>query len=551
MDSSLMPPPLAELTPTQTLRAIEAQYRVDPSINLQYAGEQPLVMQDQTDTGGLLSSDAQMPVQPVFTSGQQAFTQPQPTQQQSIVSGMFPEVDAMQRALYAQKQQEAMQAQALQYAKLSPMEQAQYGFYLGGQQLGGVIGNALGAKDPQLQLISMRNAIAKQLDMRNPESYFNAATLANQAGDREFAATLVDTGTKLESTLSQVELRKAQAQKAKNYQQSQTDSAKKRETVSALEVKLASDPTYKPTAEEIASVRWIVANESKPKTQIDQTTGQLYVIEGLNLNDAAPNVAAYLQQTGTNISTPSPASGRSASAPTTIESQQTQLSPATTTATGQQVPVPVAKGITLVPTPASQIKAKEEADKQAAKIEEDTRAAESLRDGVQNIKGVRALIKDTINLVKPATTGLTGKILSLGSTEARDLENKNKRIQSNAVFEELARLKGQSKTGATGFGALNLEELRTIQNKAATLDPMSPNYAKDLKDVDDYFAKIENTLSARSSRAEEALNTKPSTTPISKDKEARIKELVDRAMADPRTKGTRAQVEVVIRSKMQ
>jgi hypothetical protein len=211
----------------------------------------------------------------------------------------------------------------------------------------------------------------------------------------------------------------------------------------------------------------------------------------------------------------------------------------------------VTKGVTAFPTPASNIKAKEEADKQAAKIEEDTRAAEALRDGVQNVKSVRALIKDTIDLVKPTTTGLTGKIMALGSTEARDLENKNRRIQSNAVFEELAKLKAQSKTGATGFGALNLEELRTIQNKAGTLDPMSPSYAKDLKDVDDYFAKIENTLSARSSRAEEALNTKPSLTPASKDKEARIKELVDRAMSDPRTKGTRAQVEAVIRSKMQ
>ena len=191
----MMPPPLAELTPTQTLRAIEAQYRVDPSINLQYAGEQPLVMQDQTDTGGLLSSDAQMPVQPVFTSGQQAFTQPQPTQQQSIVYGMFPEVDAMQRALYAQEQQRAMQAQALQYARLSPMEQAQYGLYLGGQQLGGAIGGALGAQDPQLQRISMRNAIMRELDPSNPSQMLQVAQKYAQA-DPEFAMQIANNARK-------------------------------------------------------------------------------------------------------------------------------------------------------------------------------------------------------------------------------------------------------------------------------------------------------------------------------------------------------------------
>jgi hypothetical protein len=457
------------------------------------------------------------------------------TSQSQSVSGLFtPELNNLQANLYQQEQQRAMQAQAVQFAKLSPIEQAQYGLFYGGQQLGGLAGNALGAKDPQLQLISQRNAISKQINMRDPESYFKAATLANQAGDREFAASLVDAGIKIESTMSQVELRKAQAQKAKNAQQAQTDSAQKRATVSDLEQKLATDPTYKPTPQEIASVRWIIANESKNRTQIDPTTGQLYIIEGLNIQDAAPNIANYLKQTGTTVPATTPTS--------TTEAQTT------TEATSPTATV-VTKGVTAVPTEASKIKAEEEAAKKATKFEEDTRAAEELIAGIDNIKSIRTLIKETRNLVKPSTTGLTGKILAIGSTEARELENKNKRIQANAVFEELAKLKSQSKTGATGFGALNLEELKTIQNKAANLDPVSPSYEKDLKDIDDYFAKIENTLSARSSRAQESLTTKSSNTSSSQAKEAKIKSLVDRAMADPRTKGTRAQVESAIRAR--
>ena len=47
------------------------------------------------------------------------FTSGQP---QSVVAGMFPEVEAMQRALYQQKQNEAMQAQAMQFARLDPFE---------------------------------------------------------------------------------------------------------------------------------------------------------------------------------------------------------------------------------------------------------------------------------------------------------------------------------------------------------------------------------------------------------------------------------------------
>ena len=135
------------------------------------------------------------------------------------VMGMFPEVEAMQRALYQQKQNEAMQAQAMQFARLSPMERAQYSLYMGGQQLGGAIGSALGAKDPQLQLISMRNAISRQIDMRDPTSYYKAATLANQAGDREFATSLVDAGRKLELDTSLIQQRTREKQAADPFQQ--------------------------------------------------------------------------------------------------------------------------------------------------------------------------------------------------------------------------------------------------------------------------------------------------------------------------------------------
>jgi hypothetical protein len=112
---------------------------------------------------GLMSSDPLT----YFTSSQQ----PAPTS----VMGMFPEVDAMQRALYQQKQNEAMQAQAMQYAQLDPMARAQYSLYLGGQQLGGAIGGALGAKDPQLQMIGLTQQILKELDPSNPNQQLQIA----------------------------------------------------------------------------------------------------------------------------------------------------------------------------------------------------------------------------------------------------------------------------------------------------------------------------------------------------------------------------------------
>jgi hypothetical protein len=111
------------------------------------------------------------------------------------VLGMFPEVEAMQRALYQQKQNEAMQARAMQFARLTPFEKASYGLAMGGQQLGGAIGSALGGKDPQLQQISMRNAIMKRLDPSNPAQQMKIAQEIAQY-DPEFAMSIADNARK-------------------------------------------------------------------------------------------------------------------------------------------------------------------------------------------------------------------------------------------------------------------------------------------------------------------------------------------------------------------
>jgi len=147
------------------------------------------------------------------------------------VMGMFPEVDAMQRALYQQKQNEAMQAQAMQYERLDPMQQAQYSLYMGGQQLGGAIGGALGAKDPQLQLISMRNSLMSQLDQNNPETFFKAARMAYQYGDSDFATKIADAGQKLQVSSATTRKTIAEAQK---FELSNTQEQKLREELSKL-----------------------------------------------------------------------------------------------------------------------------------------------------------------------------------------------------------------------------------------------------------------------------------------------------------------------------
>ena len=124
-------------------------------------------------------------------------------------------------------------------------------------------------------------------------------------------------------------------------------------------------------------------------------------------------------------------------------------------------------------------------------------------------------------------------------------------------------MKQESKTGASGLGALNMKEFDAIESVIAKLNPKSANYKNDLDKIDAFFARSEGLMTKQSARANETVATRVGGAPAQQqnapaqanqpspvaNKEAQIKALVDRAMADPRTKGTRQQVEAVIRSR--
>ena len=128
-------------------------------------------------------------------------------QSPSIVGGMFsPEISRAQEMEYMLKRQAGMQSEAMAFAQLTPMQQAQFGFYRGGQQLGDALGGALGGVDPQLQLISQRQQMLSMIDPDKPETFGRAIQMALQTGDRNTALMLND------------EMKNAQARKTENLQ---------------------------------------------------------------------------------------------------------------------------------------------------------------------------------------------------------------------------------------------------------------------------------------------------------------------------------------------
>jgi hypothetical protein len=104
------------------------------------------------------------------------------------------------------------QARAIQMAGLAPGVRGSAMIQYGASQLGRGIGSLLGGQDPQLQLISARNQIARQIDPSNPESFMNGAQMLAQMGDMQGANALADAGRKAQAELALVGQRNAAAQ---------------------------------------------------------------------------------------------------------------------------------------------------------------------------------------------------------------------------------------------------------------------------------------------------------------------------------------------------
>jgi hypothetical protein len=125
-----------------------------------------------------------------------------------IVGSLFGiTADQYERNLAAQDQ-----ARAIQMASLAPGVRGSAMIQAGAAGLRRGIGSLLGAQDPQLQLISARNQVARQIDPSNPESFMSAAQMLAQMGDTQGATALADAGRKAQAELALVTQRNAAAQ---------------------------------------------------------------------------------------------------------------------------------------------------------------------------------------------------------------------------------------------------------------------------------------------------------------------------------------------------
>jgi hypothetical protein len=124
----------------------------------------------------------------------------------SIVGGLF----GMTPEMYQQQQSQQALNQAAQLAQLDPFALAKTGIGYGANRLAGAIGGMLGGQDPQLQIISARNAVMREVDPNNPNSLQGAIQKLSAAGDQAGALQLSDYLRKAQGDYALIQQRTAE-----------------------------------------------------------------------------------------------------------------------------------------------------------------------------------------------------------------------------------------------------------------------------------------------------------------------------------------------------
>jgi hypothetical protein len=116
----------------------------------------------------------------------------------NIVGSLF----GLTPEMYGEQQRTSALGEGISLAQLSPAARGAALTYAGAKGLGGAIGGAMGVQDPQLRLISARNAIAQQIDQTDPKSVLKGAQMLAEMGDQQGAFALADYARKAQSEVA-------------------------------------------------------------------------------------------------------------------------------------------------------------------------------------------------------------------------------------------------------------------------------------------------------------------------------------------------------------
>jgi len=214
----------------------------------------------------------------------------------SNILGLFMSPEQYQAQQMAQQQADE-RARAINFASLDPRGQANYGVFLGAQQLGRGFAGLLGVQDPQLQRIRQRQEIMQTINPADPESLMAGIQRASQTGDQELALSLTDFMNKQGSEMALARQRQAQADRERV--QSQSGGIQEAARIREITLQQANlDPEsneYKALEAEKIELQNAVKNKTTDKVQqLKDLYTQLEEAQKRAANRAAPSTMVGL-----------------------------------------------------------------------------------------------------------------------------------------------------------------------------------------------------------------------------------------------------------------
>ena len=199
----------------------------------------------------------------------------------NIVAGLF----GLTPEMYGEQQRRSALREGIDLAKLTPGEAGAAMTYAGARGLGGAIAGALGVEDPQMKKMSQRNQLLQQLDVNDPDSFVTIAKQAASLGDGEFAVGLIEKAKSLAESQSKIALNQAQTLKALQPEKL-TGDERYIQALRIVETKLQKGE--KPTLTELANANISGQMLSKPRSYLDQASGQMITQAATDPSKAFP-----------------------------------------------------------------------------------------------------------------------------------------------------------------------------------------------------------------------------------------------------------------------
>ena len=353
--------------------------------------------------------------------------------------------EEMQRQMTEQK--------AMQFATMTPQQQTSYNIYKNTGNLGRGLAGAFGVdvQDPAIKRATMLRQMASQFDTNTPEGLKQMAQ-ALQSTDPELGFQVMQRAQAMEMSQAKLGSEKALEQQR-------------------LRERAAADPfqklleTGKYTPESLAEFQ----KSGKPadlklveKAEPKQATSEFErLVDSLPISDEKKQ--AMKAQRATSMMS-GDTSGLKA---ITAELAQARLD-------------------------ALKLETKQKEEK----------ANDEKRMAIEKLSSVESAVDTTLNTAERALKLAPGTMLqatnqalfnNIPFSDAKSMKNLVGSLNSEKALQTLEQLKSQSRTGATGFGALTAPELQLIIDKTRSLDPTDKMFKENLGIVMDGWRKVRNS----------------------------------------------------------